>query len=94
MKLTYNEMEQIATNLGSNADLMNSTLDEVKTLFNKIGTDGVWAGDAANEVKSEFNSLSGEFENFVKSIRACQTYINQVVANYKSVDAKIAEIGK
>lgn len=89
-KLSYAEINNIANQLKSKATEMNTLLNnQIKQQMNKIGTDGVWSGDAAMQVKAEFDALSGRFGDFVEAVTSCSTYLNKMVENYQSVDTAI-----
>lgn len=85
-KLSYYQVLAMSNELSSSAKSMEMTLNDVKTLFNKIGTDDVWSGTAASAVKEKFDKLSAKFPEFSKAVEDCVKYLNQVVENYQSVD--------
>lgn len=89
MKVTYAQIEEIATNLKTYSEQMKEVLNEITTEMNKVGSDGVWSGEAAESVKAEFKTLSDKFSAFYDTITNCSTHLNTVVANYKSVDTSI-----
>lgn len=88
-KLTYAQVQSIATQLKSYSTQMESLLNEIKSKFEKIGNDEVWSGTAAAEAKSTFDKLSAKFPEFSVAIDDCHTYLNQVVESYKAVDAAV-----
>ena len=85
-KLSYSEVVSAAAELNTDANNMSALLEEVKTLFNKIGDGGVWSGTAASNTKENFDQLSSKFNEFYTAIDDCSKYLNSVVENYKSVD--------
>lgn len=85
-KLSYNQITDIAEDLKNSASQMETLLNEIKTLFNKVGTDEVWSGTAASTTKAKFDQLSAKFPEFYTAINDCHTYLMSVVENYKSVD--------
>ncbi len=88
-KLSYSQVETLATQLNGASTSMESLLDEIKTLFNKVGTDDVWSGTAASETKNEFDTLSAKFPEFSNAINDCYRYLMSVVETYKNVDATV-----
>ncbi len=88
-KLTYSQINSIAENLNSSSSQMESLLNEIKTLFGKIGTDDVWSGTAASTTKEEFDQLSAKFPEFSQAVNDCYKYLVSVVQNYQSVDAMV-----
>ena len=68
---------------------INDNFQEIKALFNKVGTDDVWNGTAASTTKAEFDRLSAKFPEFSSAINDCYKYLLSVVENYKSVDTKV-----
>ena len=88
-KLSYGQIEGIANQLNEKATQMESLLEEIKALFNKIGTDDVWNGTAASKTKEEFDRLSAKFPEFSSVISDCYKHLLSVVETYKSVDTKI-----
>lgn len=85
-KLSYGQVLAMANELSSSAKSMETTLNDVKTLFNKVGTDDVWSGTAASATKEKFDKLSAKFPEFSQAVEDCVKYLNQVVENYQSVD--------
>ena len=66
--LSYGEINSIADQLKSKADSMNNLLEQsIKTEMNKVGTDGVWSGNAAEQAKAEFNALAQKFHLFYEN---------------------------
>lgn len=88
-KLTYSQVQAMADQLNSSSTQMEALLSEIKTLFNKIGTDDVWSGTAASTTKETFDELSAKFPEFSQSVNDCYKYLVSVVENYKSVDAMV-----
>lgn len=88
-KLSYSQVQAMADQLSSASTQMESLLNEIKTLFDKIGTDDVWNGTAAAATKETFELLSAKFPEFSQSVNDCYKYLMSVVENYKSVDAML-----
>ena len=88
-KLSYEQVTAISNELHNSSNEMNSLLDEMKTLFAKIGEDNVWSGTAASSAKETFDALSAKFPEFYEAVSDCSKYLNSVVANYQSVDSAI-----
>lgn len=88
-KLSYGQINSIAEQLSSSASQMEAILEEIKALFNKIGTDEVWSGTAASSAKERFDKLSAKFPEFSQAVEDCHKYLLQVVENYKSVDTSV-----
>lgn len=89
-KLTYAEINSIADQLKNKADSMNELLTgPITTEINRVGTEGVWSGDAAEDVKAEFNKIASHFKEFYDAAVSCSTYLKQMVENYQSVDRAI-----
>lgn len=88
-KVSYEQILSMSSNLKNDATKMQGILENVKTEFNRVGTDDVWSGTAASENKAEFDKLSSQFETFYQAIDDCSKYLNSMVENYKSVDAAV-----
>lgn len=86
MKVSYQQILDIANKLKDYSTNMQELLDEIGKDFEKIGTDGVWSGEAATTVKEEFSKLSARFPEFYETVSNCSTHLTTVVENYKSVD--------
>lgn len=89
-KLTYSQVQTIADSLNTSSVDMEGLLSEIKSLFDKIGNDGVWSGTAASTTKETFDALSAKFPEFSQAINDCYKYLLQVVENYKSVDNMVS----
>lgn len=89
MQVSYQQILDIATKLNDYSTNMQELLDEITRDFEKIGTDGVWSGEAATTVKDEFLKLSGRFKEFYDTVSNCSKHLTIVVENYKSVDNAI-----
>lgn len=88
-KLSYSQIQALAEQLHSSSMNMESVLNEIKMLFDKIGTEDVWSGTAASSTKEEFDTLSAKFPEFYQAIEDCYKYLLSVVETYKSVDAAV-----
>lgn len=89
MKVTYEQIEEIANNLRTYSKNMSDILTDITTEMNKVGQDGVWSGEAAESVKAEFSSLNAKFSTFYDTVNDCATHLDVVVNNYRSVDTAI-----
>lgn len=90
--LSYQELMNISSELKTCATSMDSLLNsDIKSLFDKIGTDGVWTGDAAEALKDQFTTLSGKFPEFISSLDDCSKYISEVVQSYQDVDKQLMQ---
>ena len=89
-KLSYNQMQSISERLSAYSKTMESTLNEVKSLFDKIGSEGVWSGTAAASKKEEFDALSTRFPEFSAAILDCKNYLDNVLATYQAADQAIS----
>ena len=87
--LTYAQIDAISSNLKSYSSDMEALLNEIKALFEKVGTDTVWAGTAAQSSKEEFNKLSAKFPEFYTAVNDCSNYLKTVVANYQAADRQV-----
>lgn len=89
--LSYNEINSIADQLKSKADTMNSLLEQsISSEMNKVGTDGVWSGDAAEQAKAEFKTLMEKFPSFYEAITECSKYLKLMVERYQAVDRAVS----
>lgn len=89
-KLSYGQMNNMASELNKLSGQMREVLDSINNEFAKIGEGGVWSGTAASETKRNFDELSKRFPLFADSITACSKQIATVVANYQAVDKVVA----
>lgn len=89
--LSYNEINSIADQLGQKASSMRELLDDaIKPQMNRVGTDGVWSGDAAAQAKAEFDVLAGKFGEFYEAIASCSEYLKNTVQRYQAVDRAVS----
>lgn len=88
-KLSYGQIQSIADQLNDASNKMETLLEEIKVLFAKIGTDGVWSGTSASETKAEFDTLSSKFPEFLQTVIDCRQHLLNVLERYQSVDAAI-----
>ena len=88
-KLSYSEIQAKSQELSTSATTMQEILTEVENLFAKIGSDDTWSGTAASTTKETFDTLKAKFPEFYQSVSDCSKYLNEVVANYQSVDSMI-----
>jgi len=88
-KLSYAQITSMAEQLNSSSSQMEDLLREITALFNKIGTDDVWAGTAASQTKAEFDTLSAKFPEFSQAVNDCYKYLLSVVETFQSVDAAV-----
>jgi type VII secretion effector (TIGR04197 family) len=89
-KLSYAQINSLAEQLKSSSTQMESLLNEIKTLFDKVGNDDVWSGTAASSTKENFDTLSAKFPEFSTAINDCYKYLISVVANYQAVDQSVS----
>ena len=89
-KVSYEDVEAKAADLSTTASSMDSTLQEIKMLFNQVGDDSVWSGTAASQTKSTFDMLSAQFHQFNEAVQNCSEYLVKAVETYKSVDSAIS----
>ena len=89
-KLSYGQVQAMADQLNSSSSQMESLLNEIKALFDKVGTDDVWSGTAASQTKERFDTLSAKFNEFSQAINDCYKYLMSVVESYKAVDAAVS----
>ena len=87
--LTYAQIDSISTNLKSYSTNMEAILNEIKTLFAKVGTDSVWSGTSAQAAKQDFDRLSAKFPEFSQAVNECASYLKTVVANYQAADRQV-----
>lgn len=90
IKLSYEELQNIASGLKTSSETMAQILNEVKNEFSNIGDDNTWSGTAASETKATFDTLSAKFPEFSQAVESCYTYLTQtVIPNYQAVDSAI-----
>ena len=89
-KLSYEQLETIASQLKSSSDQMAEILNNIKNEFSKIGDEGTWSGTSAETTKQTFDTLSAKFPEFVEAVESCYTYLTtKVLPNYRAVEAAI-----
>lgn len=89
-KLSYGQIQSIADQLNSSSSQMETLLSEIKSLFERIGSDDVWSGTSASATKETFDQLSAKFPEFSASVNDCYKYLVSVVENYKAVDSMVS----
>lgn len=87
--LTYSEVSNISTTLGSAASTMETLLNEIVTLLNNVGNEDTWSGTAASEAKSTIDELSKKFPEFYAAVDSMSKYLANVVANYQAADRAV-----
>ena len=93
-QLSYVELSDIAGQLARSAQQMESILNDVKSQFNKVGSDDVWSGTAAAATKERFDTLSAKFPEFSKAVEECHAYLLTVVQNFQEADRAIRGVGQ
>lgn len=88
-KLSYGQVQSLAEQLNNSSNQMENLLTEMKSLFEKIGSEDVWSGTAASNTKETFDQLSAKFPEFSQSVNDCYRYLMSVVESYKSVDSMV-----
>ena len=89
-KLSYKQLELIASQLQSAADQMSDILADIAKEFDKIGDESTWSGTSAETSKGNFDKLSKKFPEFVDAVESCYTYLTtKVMPNYKAVENAI-----
>lgn len=88
-KISYAQVQGLAEQLNTSSTNMATTLNEIKSLFNQVGTDDVWSGTAASQQKEEFDKLSSRFDEFHQAVKDCSTYLTNLVQRAQELDAKI-----
>ena len=89
-KISYEQLMSLAEQLRGASQNMESILNEVKVLFNRIGGSDVWSGTAASAARASFDQLAAKFPEFYSATSKCHTHLTSVVENYKRVDASIS----
>lgn len=89
-KLSYDEVGSIANELSANSETMKNILDSISDQLNKIGSDGVWSGDAASAAAEEFNTLKAKFPEFNEAVKSCSDYLINMVKNYVEADNAVS----
>lgn len=88
--LSYGEINNIASQLDSKANSMETILNAVTNELNKIGNDSTWSGTAASSAKEEFDTLKAKFPEFKQAINDCATYLRRTVERYQAVDTAVS----
>lgn len=89
-KLSYEQLETIASQLKSSSDQMAEILNNIKNEFSKIGDESTWSGTSASTTKEVFDELSKKFPEFVDAVNSCCIYLTtKVIPNYKAVEDAI-----
>ena len=86
--INYERAAEIAGNLTSEANKMQTTFETMKSHFDQINSGrGTFDGTAASEVRSKFDSFSNNFSLFYNAVNSYASYISQAAANYQAVDS-------
>lgn len=88
-KLSYTQMQNISGKLSEYSTTMELVLNEIKALFEKIGTEDVWSGTAAASKKDEFDLLSSKFPEFSAAVLDCKKYLDNVLETYQAADKAV-----
>lgn len=89
-KLSYKQLEVIASQLQSASDQMSDILANITSEFAKIGEESTWSGTSASTTKEVFDELSKKFPEFVDAVNSCCIYLTtKVIPNYKAVEDAI-----
>ena len=84
-KISYEQLISLAEQLKTSSQNMESILNEIKILFNRIGNPDVWAGASAEAAKAKFNMLSSKFPEFYNATRKCHTHFKLPRKDYNNV---------
>lgn len=88
-KLSYEQISSMEQQLRTDGANMESNLNRIKVQFEKIGTEGVWSGTSASATYDRFKELASKFDSFHQAVTDCAKYLQNVVENYKAVDAAV-----
>lgn len=89
--LTYAQIKTISQNLQNYSKDMQTVLDDITSLVNKIGNEDVWGGTAAEDSRSKFNTLQVKFADFYKAVTDEAAHLNTVVENYQKADSQLMQ---
>ena len=89
--LTYAQITTIAQNLQNYSNDMQTVLDDIVALVDKIGNEDVWGGTAAEDSKSKFNTLNAKFADFYKAVTDESAHLATVVENYQKADSQLMQ---
>ena len=87
--LTYSQITAISQNLQNYSRDMQTILEDIIALVDKLGNEDVWGGNAAADAKSKFNTLNAKFADFYKAVTDEATHLTTVVENYQKVDTQL-----
>ena len=89
--LTYAQITTISQNLQNYSRDMQTALEDIIALANKIGNEDIWGGTAAEDSKSKFNTLNAKFADFYKAVTDESAHLATVVENYQKVDSQLEQ---
>lgn len=87
--LTYAQITTISQNLQNYSKDMQTVLEDIINLANRIGNEDVWGGTAAEDAKQKFNTLNAKFADFYKAVNDEAAHLTAVVENYQKVDTQL-----
>lgn len=90
-RILYDQVLTLAGQLKTSAQNMESVLNEVKTLLNRVGSDA-WSGNSANIAKERFDALVAKFPEFYNVTGQCYEHLTSVVEGYKNMDNMISKM--
>lgn len=86
---SYEEVETLARNLNEKADKMRTLLENVKRLYEEIGSEGTWAGASADVVSKNVEALGANFDKLYGAIQGCSEFMTSSIKSYRAVDEEI-----
>ena len=87
--------EALANSILGNISTISNTINEIKNAINseimtKIGTDGVWTGEAAENAKLSFGECVAVIESLSEDVKHASAAIQRSVETLKAVNQAAA----
>jgi len=92
IRISLNEVKEIANQIKVQSEQMNDTLNEVKTLINELNE--YWLSEASNNYQYKFNEFSKLFETIKNDIDTYASFLNHTADSYESIESTIAANAK
>ena len=89
MEFSYTKMTECISELEIIKNKLNDNFDDISANIKKIGSSGVWSGDAASAYKNKASNVINNFDLIIDELKNAILYLNSVANNYKSLDEKI-----
>lgn len=91
MKMNYNQVAQLRTNLYNSIKSITDTIEELKDLIDKLDNDDLWQGSGYENFQNKVSAFHTNFKSYCNELYELPKIINNAIENYKEVDLAVSQ---